>query len=56
MEKTLTATPQPMDPPTFADNIEAEQDLDIELGPITVQEVKDAIKKQKNGRASGTSL
>ena len=32
---------------------EVEQDLDIELGPITVQEVKSAIKKLKNGSAPG---
>ena len=39
------------DPPTFADISEAEQDLDNELGPITVQEDKDAIKKLNNGKA-----
>ena len=38
------------DPPTLVDICEAEQDLDIELGPITVQ-VKDAITKLKNGKA-----
>ena len=37
------------DPPTIADIIEAEQELDIELGPIIVQEAKDAITKLKNG-------
>ena len=41
------------DKPTLADINEAEQDLDIELGPITVQEVKDAIKKLKNGKTPG---
>ena len=40
-----------MDQPTFADISEAEQDLDIELGPITVQEVTDAIKKLQNVEA-----
>ena len=35
------------------DTCEAEQDLDIELGPITVQVDKDAIKKLKNGIAPG---
>ena len=39
--------------PTNTDNSEAEQDLDIELEPITVQEVKDAIRKLKNGKAPG---
>ena len=41
------------DPPTLADISEVEKDLDIELGPITVQEVQDANKKLKNGRAPG---
>ena len=41
------------DPPTLADISEAEQEQNIELGPITVQEVKDAIKKPKNGKAPG---
>ena len=41
------------DSPTLADNSEAEQDMDIELGPITIQEVKEAIKKLKNGKAPG---
>ena len=39
------------DPPTLTNIIEAEQDLDIELGPITIQEVKDAMKKLKNAYA-----
>ena len=41
------------DLPTLAYISEAEQDLDIEHGSITVQEVKDAIKKLKNGEAPG---
>ena len=41
------------DPPTLADINEAKQDLDIELGPITVHEVKDAIKKLMNCIAPG---
>ena len=41
------------DLPTLADICEAEQDLDIELGSITVQEVEDAIKKLMNGKAQG---
>ena len=40
-----------MHQPTLADINEAEQDLDIELGTITAQEVKDAIKKLKNDKA-----
>ena len=39
------------DPPALADISETEQDLDIELGPITVQLVKDVIKKLMIGRA-----
>ena len=39
------------DPPTLADISEEEQDLDIQLGPFTVQEVKDAITKLKIGKA-----
>ena len=41
------------DPSTLADICEAEQDLDIELEPITVQEVRDAIKRLKNGKEPG---
>ena len=39
------------DPPTLADVSEAEQDMDIVPGPITVHVVIDALKKLKNGRA-----
>ena len=39
------------DPSTLVDISEAEKDLDIELRPVTVQEVKDAVKKLKNGKA-----
>ena len=38
------------DQPSLTDICVAEQDLDIELGPITVQEAKDAIKKLKYGK------
>ncbi|XP_052261550.1 uncharacterized protein LOC127865671 [Dreissena polymorpha] len=41
------------DPPTLADIPEAEEDLDINLGNITVTEVNEAIHKLKNGKASG---
>ena len=41
------------DLPTHADISEADQDLDIKLGPITIQEVKDAVKKLKNSKAPG---
>ena len=41
------------DPPTLADISEAEQNMDIGLGPTTVQEVKDVINKLMNGAASG---
>ena len=41
------------DPPTLADISEAEQDLDIEHGPIIVQQVKDAVKKLMNDKAPG---
>ena len=53
MEIILSATANRCDPLTLADISEAEQDLDIELGPITIQEVKDAIKRLKNGIAPG---
>ena len=39
------------DPPTLADISEAEQDFDIELAPVTFQEVKDAIKKPMNDKS-----
>ena len=41
------------DPPTLAYISEAEQDMDIELLPITIPDVKEAIKKLKNGKALG---
>jgi endonuclease/exonuclease/phosphatase family metal-dependent hydrolase len=41
------------DPPVLADIPEAEEDLDINLGDITVDEVKQAIHKLKNGKAPG---
>ena len=41
------------DPPKMADKGETEQELGIVLGPISVQEVKDAINKLKNGDAPG---
>ena len=41
------------DPPTLADIPEAEEDLDIKLGNITVTEVNEAIHKLKNGKAPG---
>lgn len=41
------------DPPALAEISEAEEDLDINLGPISLQEVKDAICKLKNGKAPG---
>ena len=40
-------------PPTLAGISEAEQDLDIDPGCITVQEVKEAIKKLRNGKSPG---
>ena len=55
MERTLSASPQSMLPATLADINVTEQDQDIELGPITVMEVKDAINKLKNGRAPGNN-
>ena len=41
------------DPATFADITEAEEDLDIDMGAIQLQEVRDAIHKLKNGKAPG---
>ena len=41
------------DPSVLADIPEADEDLDINLGEITVEEVKNAINKQKNGKAPG---
>ena len=41
------------DPPTHTDISEAEHDLDVELGPITIQGVKDAIKTLMNCKATG---
>ena len=53
MERIHSATPQPNDLPTLVDINVAQQDLNIEPGPIYVQEVKDAIKKLKNGKEPG---
>ena len=39
------------DPPTLAGISEAEQDLDIEFGPITIHQVKDTIKRLRNEKA-----
>ena len=41
------------DPPTLAGISEAEQNLDIEHGPITVQGAKDAIRKHMNCKEPG---
>ena len=41
------------EPAVLADIPEAAEDLDINLGDITIQEVKDAIRKLKNGKAPG---
>ncbi|KAH3746308.1 hypothetical protein DPMN_180715 [Dreissena polymorpha] len=41
------------DPPTLDDIPEAEEDLDIKLGNITVTEVNEAIHKLKNGKVPG---
>ena len=41
------------DPPTLADISVTEQEQDFKRGPIAVLEVKDAIKKLKNGKAQG---
>ena len=54
MERALSATTQPaLLAYTCLDISVAEQDLDIELWPSTVQEVKDAIKNMKNCNALG---
>ena len=41
------------DPHAVADISEAELDQDTDLEPITIQEVKDAIKKLKNDKSPG---
>ena len=41
------------DPPVLADIPEANEDLNIDLGDISVEEVKAAIKKMKSGKAPG---
>ena len=41
------------DPPVLADIPEAEEDLDINCDDITVEEVKQAIHKLKNGKVPG---
>ena len=53
MEATLRVHPKPPDPSTLTDIPEAEEDLDINLGNITVTEVNEAIHKLKNGKAPG---
>ena len=41
------------DPTQTSDIPEAEEDLDVNLGPITVEEVRQAIKSLKSGKAPG---
>lgn len=41
------------DPPTFADIPEAVEDLEINICDITVEEVRAAINKLRNGKAPG---
>ena len=40
-------------PQALADITEAEKDLDISMGCIKLQEIRDYILKLKNGRAAG---
>ena len=44
------------DPPALADIPEADEDLNINMGAITVGEVKEAIRKLRNGKVPASQL
>ena len=48
--KHFQQLPNRCDPPPLADISETGQDLDIELGPITIQLVKNALTNLNNGK------